>query len=81
MTGRLQGRVAIVTGAAQGIGATFAKGLADEGAAVVASDILDAKPVTRAIEKAGGRALALCSDVTDAGSTKSHGRGKSQRVR
>ncbi|MDP9082869.1 MAG: SDR family oxidoreductase [Pseudomonadota bacterium] len=70
MTRRLEGRVAIVTGAAQGIGAVYAEALAAEGAAVVVSDVLDAGPVARAITAAGGRALAVKSDVTDAKSVQ-----------
>lgn len=70
MTRRLEGRVAIVTGAAQGIGAVYAKALAAEGAAVVVSDVLDAGPVAGAIQEAGGRALAVKSDVTDAKSVQ-----------
>jgi NAD(P)-dependent dehydrogenase (short-subunit alcohol dehydrogenase family) len=62
---RLDGRVAIVTGAAQGIGATYARALAAEGAAVCVSDILDAAPVAEAIRAAGGRAIAIRCDVTD----------------
>lgn len=62
--GRLKGRVVIVTGGAQGIGAQYAHGLAAEGAAVTVADVLDAAPVAAAIEKAGGRALALKTDVT-----------------
>src|SRR5471030_2005943 len=65
MAKRLEGRVAIITGAAQGIGAVYAKALAAEGAAVVVSDVLDAGPVAKAIKEAGGRALALKNDVTD----------------
>src|ERR1700738_5107697 len=65
MTRRLEGRVAIVTGAAQGIGAVYAKALAAEGAAVVVFDVLDAAPVAEVIREAGGRALAVRSDVTD----------------
>src|ERR1700680_1614851 len=70
MTRRLEGRVAIVTGAAQGIGAVYAKALAAEGAAVVVSDVLDAGPVAGAIQEAGGRALAVKSDVTAAKSVQ-----------
>ena len=66
---RLQGRVAIVTGAAQGIGARYAAALAAEGAAVVCSDIVDAEDVAARIRAGGGRALAVHTDVTDAAST------------
>lgn len=65
MGGRVEGRVCIVTGAAQGIGATYAKALAAEGAAVVVTDIDDAGAVAAAIEAGGGRALALRHDVSD----------------
>jgi len=65
MAKRLEGRVAIVTGAAQGIGAVYAKALAAQGAAVVVSDVLDTNPVAGAIREAGGRVLAVKSDVTD----------------
>ena len=62
---RLKDRVAIVTGAARGIGAAFARGLAGEGAAVVVADILDGAETAAAIETAGGRALVLKTDVSD----------------
>lgn len=71
MAKRLEGRVAVITGAAQGIGAVYAHALADEGAAVVVSDLLDAGPVAEAIRQAGGRALALKTDVTDPASAQS----------
>ena len=71
MAKRLEGRVAIITGAAQGIGAVYAHALADEGASVVVSDLLDAGPVAEAIRQAGGRALALKTDVTDPASAQS----------
>ena len=58
-------RVAIVTGAAQGIGATYAKALAEAGAKVVVSDVLDATPVAQIIEQAGGEAVATETDVSD----------------
>jgi 3-oxoacyl-[acyl-carrier protein] reductase len=63
---RLDGRVAIVTGAASGIGATTAEVLAHAGASVVCADVnpegLD-ETVLR-VEKAGARALAVVTDVT-----------------
>lgn len=65
---RVKDRIAIVTGAAQGIGAIYAKALAAEGAAVVVSDILDGTSVVEAIEAAGGRALFIKADVSDEGS-------------
>ena len=67
---RLQGRVAIVTGAAQGIGARYAAALAAEGAAVVCADVIDAEPVAALIRAAGGRALALRADVSSAESVR-----------
>ena len=65
----LQGRVALVTGAATGIGRATALALAQAGAAVVINHL--ARPVEAAtllaeIEAAGGRALVLEVDVTQA---------------
>ena len=62
---RLKNKVAIVTGAAQGIGAAYARGLAKEGAAVAVVDILDPNPTVKAIQDSGGKALALKIDVSD----------------
>src|SRR5574341_1796246 len=67
---RLQDKVAIVTGAAQGIGAAYARGLAREGAAVAVVDILDPNPVVKDIVGADGKALGLRIDVSDEGQTK-----------
>ena len=67
---RLAGRAAIVTGAAQGIGARYAAALAAEGAAVVCSDVIDAEPVAAAIRSGGGRAIALHTDVTSGDSVR-----------
>ena len=60
--------MAIVTGAASGIGRATAIRLAEEGAAVVIADVNaeGAGSVARSISEGGGRALALQVDVTDA---------------
>lgn len=62
---RLKGKVAVVTGAAQGIGAAYAKGLASEGASVVVCDLVDPSAVVAEINSAGGAAMGVCADVTD----------------
>ena len=55
-TGRLTGTVAIITGAAQGIGAEYARALSAAGAAVIVADISDASSVAAAINDKGGKA-------------------------
>lgn len=62
---RLAGKVAVVTGAAQGIGAAYAEGMAAEGAKVVVSDIADTTEVVERIKASGGSALACTADVTN----------------
>lgn len=63
--GRLSGKVAVITGAAQGIGAAFAASMAAEGAKVVLADMDDPEPAASAIRNAGGEALACQCDVAD----------------
>lgn len=64
---RLEGRVALVTGASSGLGAHFAKLLASQGAKVVlgARRIDRLAEVVAQIGEAGGQALAVAMDVTD----------------
>ena len=66
MAGRLEGKVAIVTGAAQGMGEAEARLFAAEGAAVVVADVQEAKAkqVADEINAEGGKALALKLDVS-----------------
>jgi len=61
----LEGQVALVTGAARGIGASAARALADRGAIVHVSDILDCNETVSTIELAGGQAFAHELDVRD----------------
>ena len=64
--GKLDGKVAIVTGAASGIGPSYAKALAAEGAKVSIADLEPADAVVRAIREAGGEAMTQICDVADA---------------
>jgi 3-oxoacyl-[acyl-carrier protein] reductase len=61
-------RIAIVTGAARGIGAGVAKRLAADGMAVAVLDLNEADGATTVaeIEKAGGKAIAVGADVSNA---------------
>jgi NAD(P)-dependent dehydrogenase (short-subunit alcohol dehydrogenase family) len=60
---KLENKVAIITGAAQGIGRAFAIGFAKEGARIVIADILDGAEAVRAVEEAGSQAIYVKTDV------------------
>jgi NAD(P)-dependent dehydrogenase (short-subunit alcohol dehydrogenase family) len=63
--GRLDGKVALITGAASGLGRVAAELFASEGATVVVADLIDGSEAVATIERAGGRACFVACDVTD----------------
>ncbi|MEU3274141.1 3-oxoacyl-ACP reductase [Saccharomonospora sp. NPDC006951] len=63
MSTSLTGKVAVVTGAAEGIGRAEALALAEAGAAVVVNDLASPEPTVAEIEAAGGKALAVRGDI------------------
>lgn len=65
MAGRLDGKVAIVTGGGAGIGRKFCVGLAAEGARVVVADVGELSVTLAEIDAARGRAIGVRADVSD----------------
>jgi len=66
MTGKLEGRVALITGAGSGIGAATARLMAAEGAAIAVTGLPDDGVIAVAgeIVQSGGRAIAIPTDVS-----------------
>ena len=60
----LDGKVAIVTGSARGLGQAMANGLAEAGADIALVDILDMKETQKQIEKLGRRCIAIKADLS-----------------
>ena len=62
---RLDGKVALISGAARGIGAEIARILAQAGAAILVTDVIESHDTVAAIKSSGGKAAFLRHDVTD----------------
>lgn len=67
---RLDGKVAIITGSGQGIGAAYAVGFAKEGAKIVVADMLDGSKTVEAVKNVGSDAIYVKADVTDQASAE-----------
>ena len=65
--GRVDGKVALITGGARGLGEATGRTMADEGATVILSDVLDedGTALAKSINDAGGNAEYIHQDVTD----------------
>jgi NAD(P)-dependent dehydrogenase (short-subunit alcohol dehydrogenase family) len=63
--GRLDGKVALITGAASGMGRVACEVFAREGAQVAALDVVDPADAVISVREAGGDAVGLTADITD----------------
>jgi len=64
----LIGKTVVVTGGARGLGRAYCESLAEQGANVVAGDIRDTGDTIESVKSAGGHAIGVHLDVTDASS-------------
>lgn len=62
--GRLDNRVAVITGSSRGLGKQIALTFASEGADIVLGDILDLEETAREIDRMGKKAVAVQTDIT-----------------
>jgi NAD(P)-dependent dehydrogenase (short-subunit alcohol dehydrogenase family) len=62
---RLENRVAVITGGAQGIGAAYARRFAAEGAKIVIADVDKGTAIVEEIKRSGGEALDVPTDVAE----------------
>ena len=77
--GSLEGRVAVVTGGAQGIGRAYCLGFAAEGASVVVADLSDTSMVEKDVAQLGSQVAGVRVDVADPGSTEKMARAAADR--
>lgn len=68
--GRLDGKVALITGAASGMGRVACERFAAEGARIAALDLTEPADTVAAVRAAGGEAIGLTADVSDVGSVE-----------
>jgi NAD(P)-dependent dehydrogenase (short-subunit alcohol dehydrogenase family) len=64
--GKLDGKVAILTGGSEGIGMTYAHALAAEGASVAIWDVVSTDKIVAEVRAKGGKCIGMTCDVTDA---------------
>ncbi len=64
--GRLDDKVALITGAASGMGQVACEMFAREGAKIAALDVVDPAETVQAVQQSGGEAIGLSADITDA---------------
>ena len=78
--GRLEGKVVVVTGGAQGIGAAYACAVAEQGAKVAVGDIADTTAIEEQLKTRGAKFICQRLDVTDPGSVRNFSETVSQEL-